>query len=72
MDALPAMCVLAVLQQHGGRGKGAAAFQALVQPAVLLGLAALHQVGRHVRYLERVGKRQLYWAGTVCELTDVK
>lgn len=72
MDALPAVRVLAMLQQHGGRGKGAATLQALVQPGLLLGLAALRQVGRHVSYLERVRNWQLYWTGTVCELTDVK
>lgn len=51
VDALPAVHLLAVLQEHGGRCAGAAALQALVCPALLLGLPAL----RHgdVRHLQR-------------------
>lgn len=54
VDALPAVRLLAMMQQHGGRREGAATLQALVQPALLLGLAALGQVGRDISYLERV------------------
>lgn len=54
VDALPAVHLLAVVQQQGGRGEGAATLQALVQPALLLGLPTLGQVRRHVRHLEQV------------------
>lgn len=71
VDALPAVCGLAVLQQHGRRREGAATVQALVQPALLLGLAALGQAGRHVSYLEWIRSATLLTAA-VCELTGDK
>lgn len=54
VDALPAMHLPAVVQEHSGRRAGAATLQALVQPALLLGLASRAQAGRDVSYLGRV------------------
>lgn len=54
VDALPAVGLLAVLQQQGRGRERAAALHALLQPALLLGLAALGQARRDVGHLERV------------------
>lgn len=54
VDALPAVHLLAVVHQHCRRREGAVTLQALVCPALLLGLVARGQVPRDASYLERV------------------
>lgn len=70
VDALPAVHLLAVVKQHGGRREGAATLRALVHPALLLGRPALGQAGRHVSYLQWVANPGLYSVAAVCKRTD--
>lgn len=61
VDALPAVHLLAVVQQQSGRCKGATALQALVQPALLLWLATLGQAGRDICHLKQVRNPDFAW-----------
>lgn len=57
VDALPAVRVLAVVQQQSRRCEAAATLQAWVLPALLLRLAAWGQVSGDVSYLRWVRDR---------------
>lgn len=54
VDALPPVRLLAVLQQQRRGREAAATLRALLQPALLLGLAARRQARRDVGHLQRV------------------
>lgn len=70
VDALPAVHLLAVLQQHGGRREAAATLHALVQPGLLLGRPALGQAGRDVSDLRRGRKPRALLHGCGSQQSD--